>query len=53
VLSQSHDQSRGFGTLIQVKPSYFFYFLSMRLSQSDDSGNGFDKMTRVVFYVFF
>jgi hypothetical protein len=50
-LSQSYDQSRRFGRLTQVKSGHFF--LSMRLSRSDNPGHRFSELTWVVFYVFF
>jgi len=51
-LSQSHDQSNEFNRLTRVKSNHFLFSFN-EVSRFDDSGHGFDRLTRVIFYVLF
>jgi len=51
-LSRSHNQGLVFDRLTRVKPCYFSYFLSMRLSWFHDLGHEFGRLNRV-FFMFF
>jgi len=49
-LSQSYNQSRGFGRLTLDKSCHFFI---LRLYRSDNLGYGLNGLNRVIFYVLF